>query len=62
MARFYLCVFCLILLAAGCGETAEEKAMEKKIEEATGADAEVDLSKKGMTVTGETESWEAGRP
>ena len=55
MARFYFCVFCLILLAAGCGETVEEKAMEKKIEEATGGDAEVDLSKKGMKVTGETE-------
>ncbi len=55
MARFYFCLFCLILFAAGCGETGEEKAMENKIEEATGADAEVDLAKKGMKVTGETE-------
>jgi hypothetical protein len=45
----------LILIVAGCGKSSEEKAMEQKIEEATGADAEVDLSKKGMKVTGETE-------
>ncbi len=55
MARFCFCVFFFIFFAVGCGETIEEKAMEKKIEAATGADAEVDLSEKEMTVTGETE-------
>ena len=54
MAKFYFCLFCLMFIAAGCGKTADEKAVEKKIEAATGGDAEVDLSKKGMKVTGET--------
>jgi hypothetical protein len=43
-----------MVLATGCGERAEEKAIEKKIEEATGAKADVDLSKEGMKITGET--------
>ena len=55
MTRFFFCVFFSIVLVTGCGERAEEKAMEKKIEEATGAKADVDLSKKGMKITGETE-------
>jgi len=55
MAIFNICLLCLILLVAGCGKTPEEKVIEKRIEGATGADAEVDLSKKGMEISGETE-------
>ena len=55
MARFVLCVLCVIFLATGCGKSAEEKAMEEQIEEATGGEADVDLSKKRMEVTGETQ-------
>jgi hypothetical protein len=55
MARCLVCVIGLILLGAGCGDSAEEKAMEKQIEKATGGDAEVDFSNKGTKITGETE-------
>ena len=55
MAKSYLILFCLIFIVVGCGKSAEEKAVEKQIEKATGGNAEVDLSKKGMEVTGETE-------
>jgi hypothetical protein len=55
MTRFFFCVFFSIFLVTGCGERAEEKAIEKKIEKATGAKADVDLSKKEMKITGETE-------
>jgi len=58
MAIFNICLLCLVLIATGCGKTPEEKVIEKRIEEATGADAEVDLSKKGMKISGETESGE----
>jgi hypothetical protein len=44
-----------IVFLTGCGERAEEKAMEKKIEKETGAKADVDLSRKGMKITGETD-------
>ena len=56
MAR--ACSFILllvILFAFGCGESVEEKAMEKKIEESSGGKANVDLTEKGMNITGETE-------
>jgi hypothetical protein len=55
MTRFLFCLFFSIVLLTGCGERAEEKAMENKIEKATGAKADVDLSKKGMKITGETD-------
>lgn len=55
MTRFCFVVCFIILFAVGCGEKAAEKAMEKKIEESTGTDAKVDLSDKGMKVSGETE-------
>ena len=56
MARLNLILFlCALLLAAGCGKSAEERAVEKQIEKATGADADVDLSKKGMKIAGKTE-------
>ena len=54
MTRFYFCLLCLIFIAVGCGKTAEEKAVEKKIEEATGGKAKVDLSKKGMKIESES--------
>jgi hypothetical protein len=48
-------LLCVVLTAAGCGESAEERIVEKQIEKATGADADVDFSKDGMKVTGKTE-------
>ncbi|MCK4605482.1 MAG: hypothetical protein KAU41_12470 [Deltaproteobacteria bacterium] len=55
MTRFLFCLFLSIVFLTGCGERAEEKAMEKKIEKETGAKADVDLSRKGMKITGETD-------
>jgi hypothetical protein len=55
MTKFFFCVFFSIVLITGCGERAEENAIEKKIEKATGAEADVDLSKKGIKITGETD-------
>jgi hypothetical protein len=37
-----------------CGESSEERIVEKQMEKATGADADVDFSKYGMKVTGKT--------
>ena len=51
-------LLCLTLLLGACGKSAEEKAAEKQIEKATGGDADVDISKKGMKVTGKTEEGE----
>lgn len=56
MTKLYFLILLLALLALGCGESAEERAMEKKIEEATGGEADVNLSEDGMKVTGETEN------
>jgi len=58
MARYLFCVLCIVLLAVGCGKETQEAAIEKKIEGATGGEAEVDISKGGMKVTGETEEGE----
>jgi hypothetical protein len=58
MRGFLCCAFCVVLLIAGCGGSADEEAIEKKIEKATGGEAEVDISKKGMEVKGETEEGE----
>ena len=55
MKRFYLGLCCFLLLLNGCGNSVEEKAVEKKIEKETGAKTQVDLSDKGMKVTGATE-------
>jgi len=58
MTRYVICVFCLMFLLVGCGKEVQESAIEKKIEQATGGDAEVDLSDDGMKVTGKTEEGE----
>lgn len=58
MTRYLFCVFCLVLLVVGCGREVQEAAIEKKIEAATGGEVEVDLSKGGMKITGETEEGE----
>jgi uncharacterized protein YuzE len=58
MRALLFCLLCLVLLVGACGERAREEAMEKKIEKATGADAQVDLSKEGMKVTGKTDEGE----
>lgn len=55
MARFVIVALCLVLLAAGCGKEAQEAKLEEEIEKATGKDAEVDISKEGMKIEGETE-------
>jgi len=55
MKRFYLSLCCLLLLVNGCGDSTEEKVVEKQIEKATGGKADVDLSDKGMKITGESE-------
>jgi len=55
MKRFYLCLGVLLLLLNGCGNSVEEKAIEKKIEKETGAKTDVDLSDKGMKITGSSE-------
>ncbi len=56
--RYLLCVSCLILLVVGCGKEVQEAAVEKKIEEATGGEADVDFSDGGMKITGETKEGE----
>jgi len=48
----------LIFLASGCGKSDEEEKIEKQIEESTGAEADVDLSRKSMKVSGKTEGGE----
>jgi hypothetical protein len=50
-----LCLGCFLFLLNGCGDSVEEKVIEKKIEKETGAKTEVDLSEKGMKITGATE-------
>ena len=58
MKRFVLCVFFSIVLAIGCGQSADERAVEEQIEQATGAEADVDISNEGMRIRGETEGGE----
>jgi outer membrane lipoprotein-sorting protein len=58
MTRLLCLGVCLLLLVAGCGGSADEEAVERKIEEATGGEAEVDLSEGSMEVKGETEEGE----
>lgn len=53
--KYLICLVCLILTVGGCGKGPEEKAVEKAVEKATGADAEVDLSDQGMKIRGTTE-------
>jgi hypothetical protein len=55
MAKYIICLLCLARMLAGCGKSAEEKAIEKAVEKSTGAGAEVDLSDKGMKISGKTE-------
>lgn len=58
MTRYMICLFCLMFLLVGCGKEVQEAAVEKKIEQATGGDADVDLSDDGMKITGKTEEGE----
>ena len=56
MTKFnFITLLCMVLLAFGCGKSPEERAIEKQIEKETAGEVDVDLSKKGMKVTGETE-------
>lgn len=54
----FAALLCLALLISGCGQSAEEKAVEKQIEKNTGSDATVDLSDNGMNIHGKTEDGE----
>ena len=54
MTRYMICVFCLMFLLVGCGKEVQEAALEKKIEQATGGEADVDISDDGLKITGET--------
>jgi outer membrane lipoprotein-sorting protein len=56
--RLLCIIFCLLLLVSGCGGSADEEAVEKKIEDATGGEAEVDLSEGTVEVKGKTEEGE----
>lgn len=59
MARISLIVLaCMVLLMIGCGQSAEEKAIETQIEKETGTDASVDVSEKGVKLSGKTEEGE----
>lgn len=58
MTRFLCFACCLILLVAGCGGSADEEAVERKIEAETGGETEVDLSGGTMEITGETDEGE----
>ena len=58
MTRLLCFACCLILLVAGCGGSADEEAVERKIEAATGGEAEVDLSEGSVEITGESEEGE----
>ena len=55
MAKYIICLLCLVFMLAGCGKSPEEKAIEKAVEKSTGSDAKVDLSDKGMQISGKTE-------
>jgi len=55
MAKHLIYLLSLMLVIAGCGKSSEEKAIEKTVEKATGADADVDLSNKRMKISGKTE-------
>jgi ABC-type uncharacterized transport system auxiliary subunit len=58
MRLLLVCLLAVVLLLGACGEKAQEEAMEKKIEKATGADADVDLSEKSVKVAGKTDEGE----
>jgi hypothetical protein len=55
MKTLVICVLFSIVLVIACGKSAQEEAVEKQIEKAPGAQADVDISKKGMKITGESE-------
>jgi hypothetical protein len=42
----------------GCGKEVQESVVEKKIEQATGGDADVEMSDDGMKITGKTDEGE----
>lgn len=58
MNKYFICLACLVLLSAGCGNRIDEKAIERVVEKETGADADVDISEEGMNIRGRTEDGE----
>ncbi len=51
-------LLCLVLLIVGCKKSSEERAVERQIEKATGEKADVDISEKGVRITGKSEGEE----
>lgn len=58
MTKYLLCVSCLILMLTGCGGSPDEAIIEKQIEQATGSDADVDISEDSYKISGKTEDGE----
>ena len=58
MTKYFISLICLVILLPGCSNNMGEKAVENAIEKETGANADVDLSDKGMNIRGETEDGE----
>jgi ABC-type Fe3+-hydroxamate transport system substrate-binding protein len=54
MKKFLFVAICAALLIAGCGGSADEEAAEKSIEKATGGEAKVEISDKGVKVEDKT--------
>lgn len=55
MTKYIVCVSCLILMLTGCGGRPDEAIIEEQIEQATGSDADVDISGDSYQISGETE-------
>jgi hypothetical protein len=58
MAKYIICLSCLMLMLAGCGRSTNEAIIEKQIEEATGSDADVDISGDSFKISQKTEDGE----
>ena len=58
MTKYIICLLGLILVAAGCGGGSQERVLETSIEQATGGDAEVNISNDKMEISGMTEDGE----
>lgn len=54
MTKYIIGLSCLLLMFAGCGGSPDEAAMERQIEQATGYDADVDISGNNLSMSGKT--------
>jgi len=55
MRLLALFILGLVALVAGCGQSAEEKAVEEMFKKSTGGDTDVDIAKNQITIKGEME-------